>query len=460
MSTYGSISRCSKHRPDKISIRKEVDKVDNERVNPFKIIASFKHIKDRIDGNHSCAANAEAIDKLVGKYQLEGDHAYCFGGERQYAFFQSPFQAYHWASAEVLFVDIDYTGSHHFPYLFNVVCLNRITSSYMACGRALLNRQDGYSIGKALNVLVENVKKQRNDYDIVAAHKEILLDFDDAEANAFIDTFGMEVSNLLRGCEVHFLRSAMRVARKVTMHSGSVGYTVFMSIAKRISTEASKENVEKFFDVLCGLAPLDAISQQVLADNCFITSCSQVDTSHWNDTLTWAEWWRNPRILKKLNVAYSSLSTDDWFDLPSTTNPVESINRQSVPQNQKSVSLKPLVEHIYLEDRRQAILQVATNANITISYNPKKHKRNYHHKAKCSKFVASNIPVGKRAVGLRVSMEFFDDDNETTTWYKGTVISYNRKGYVVTFDGCGPEKNEVVRSLKKAVDMGELKMLT
>ena len=133
----------------------------------------------------------------------------------------------------------------------------------MACGRALLNRQDGFSIGKALNVLVENVKKQRNDYDIVAAHKEILLDFDNAEANAFIDTFGMEVSNLLRGCEVHFLCSAMRVARKVNIYSDSVGYTVFMSIAKRISTETSSENIEKFFDVLCGLAPLDVMSQQI-----------------------------------------------------------------------------------------------------------------------------------------------------------------------------------------------------
>ena len=58
-------------------------------------------------------------------------------------------------------------------------------------------------------------------------------------------------------------------------------------------------------------------------------------------------------------------------------------------------------------------------------------------------------------------MEFFDEDNdETTTWHKGTVISYDRKEYVVTFDGCGPEENEVVRSLKKAIDMGELKMLT
>ena len=104
---------------------------------------------------------------------------------------------------------------------------------------------------------------------------------------------------------------------------------------------------------------------------------------------------------------------------------------------------------MYLEDRRQAI-QVATNTKITISYNPKTHERNYRHKTKHSKLVTSNVPVGKRAVGLHVSMEFFDDDSEeTTTWYKGTVISYSRREYVVTFDG-----------FEKAIDMGKLKMLT
>jgi len=440
-------------------VRKDVDKVDNERVNPFKIIASFKHIKERIDGTNSCAANAEAIDKLVGKYQLEGDHAYCFGSERQYAFFQSPFQAFHWKSAEVLFVDIDYTGCHHFPYLFNVVCFNSVTSNYMACGRALLNRQDGLSIGRALCVLVENVKKKHSEYNISTAHKEILLDFDNAEANAFIDNFGMEVSNRLRGCEVHFLRSAMRVARKVNINPDGIGYTVFMSIVKRIPTETLRENVEKYLDVLCGLAPLGDLSQQILLDNCFITSCSQVDTTHWKDTLTWVEWWRNPRVLKKLSVAYSTLSSDDWFSLPSTTNPVESINRQSVPQNHKTVSLKPLVEHIYLEDRRQAILEVAMNANVTISYSSKKKRRNYRARKTVKQSSFGDVPVGKRAVGLRVSIEFLNEGDEGTTWYKGTVISYSRRGYIVSFDGCGPEDNEVVKSLKKAMDMGELKIL-
>ena len=62
-------------------------------------------------------------------------------------------------------------------------------------------------------------------------------------------------------------------------------------------------------------------------------------------------------------------------DLPGTTNPVESINRQRIPQNVKSVSLKPLVEHMYLEDRKHAILEIATSRNITIEFQTKVIRR-------------------------------------------------------------------------------------
>ena len=59
----------------------------------------------------------------------------------------------------IKFVDIDYTGNQHFPYLLNIVCFNKITDSYMTCGHAFLNHQDGVLIGKALSVLNTNVKK-------------------------------------------------------------------------------------------------------------------------------------------------------------------------------------------------------------------------------------------------------------------------------------------------------------
>ena len=214
--------------------RKDVEKVDNEKVNPFKVVASFPSIKQSIDGDTGDLPLVSTINTLMGKYQLDGDNAYIFGRDRQYAFFQAPFQAYEWSRAEVLFIDIDYTGCHHFKYLLNIVCLNSVTKKYMACGRALLNHQDGCSIGTALSVLTSNVKNHEPTYDIRKAHKEILLDFDDAEANAFQESFGNTVMSLIRGCSVHFMRSAMRVAKVVNSSSVSTGYSVFMAIAKRI----------------------------------------------------------------------------------------------------------------------------------------------------------------------------------------------------------------------------------
>ena len=66
--------------------------MDNERVNPFKIIASFfASIKGCVDANSAGQTHSDAIDKLVGKYQLDCDDAIVF--DRQYAIFQSPFQA-------------------------------------------------------------------------------------------------------------------------------------------------------------------------------------------------------------------------------------------------------------------------------------------------------------------------------------------------------------------------------
>ena len=95
-----------------------------------------------------------------------------------------------------MFVDIDHTGCHHFPYLLNVVCKNDVTQYYMTCGRVLINRQDGISIGKALSKLKSNVTSMYKDYNIGEKHKEILLDFDNAEANGFTQAFGKSIANI------------------------------------------------------------------------------------------------------------------------------------------------------------------------------------------------------------------------------------------------------------------------
>ena len=182
--------------------RKKVDTIDNKRVNPFKVVASFPAIKCRIDQQQGSVQESilTEVNRLIDTYQLDEDSAFSFTRDRRYAFFQAPFQAYHWCGAEALFVDVDYTGNHYFQYLLNIVCFNKITNRYIACGHALMNHQDGHSIGKALSVLSNHAKKFYPSYDITTAHKEILLDFDEAEANGFQTSFGNNVSNLFRGC--------------------------------------------------------------------------------------------------------------------------------------------------------------------------------------------------------------------------------------------------------------------
>jgi len=94
----------------------------------------------------------------------------------------------------------------------------------MACGRALMNHQDGESIGKALSVFSSNIKQFFTRYKLTSAHKEILLDFAESEANAFEESFDSGVRNLLRGCSVHFIRSAMRIVKIVNSSISSLGY--------------------------------------------------------------------------------------------------------------------------------------------------------------------------------------------------------------------------------------------
>ena len=311
--------------------RKEAEKVDCDRVNPFSIVALFPAMKNQIDRQCMILENKlSEIDMLIGTYLLDCDDAYAFSRDKRYAFFQSPFQAHHWSKADALFADIDYTGNHHFPYLFNMVC-----------GRSLMNHQDGVSIGKALKVLSCNIKHLHPRYELKAAHKEILLDFDEAEANGFKESFGEEVTSILRGCSVHFLRSAMSIAKLVNSSVASIGYQIFMSIAKLIPENPSQSIVKMAFKVLSGAEPFTNLSTNLPPPLCSIT-VGEIDTVRWNRAQTWVEWWTRPTVLKKLCKAYSSIDGDDWDELPGTNNPVESINRQSTPSNVKSVSLKPL----------------------------------------------------------------------------------------------------------------------
>ena len=46
---------------------------------------------------------------------------------------------------------------------------------------------------------------------------------------------------------------------------------------------------------------------------------------------------------------------------------------------------------------------------------------------------SDSVSSGKRAIGTHVSAEFYTDDHQDATLYKGTIIAFSKKGYLITF---------------------------
>ena len=68
--------------------KRQIDKVDSERVDPFKIVSSFPAIKSKIDQSFSSEAKSElteTINELVGTYQIASDDAYTFTRDGRFA---------------------------------------------------------------------------------------------------------------------------------------------------------------------------------------------------------------------------------------------------------------------------------------------------------------------------------------------------------------------------------------
>ena len=83
--------------------------------------------------------------------------------------------------------------------------------------------------------------------------------------------------------------------------------------------------------------------------------------------------------------AFKEMDDKDWEQGPSTTNPVESLNRQSLQEGDNI--LHALMENIYLENRLCAVKTAVCKENVTTSYKSspgkQKAKRKRTSQGKC-----------------------------------------------------------------------------
>lgn len=154
--------------------------------------------------------------------------------------------------------------------------------------------------------------------------------------------------------------------------------------------------------------------------------------------------------------AYTRRDVEDWEETSNTTNPVESINRQSFKSRN---NLNVILENIYLEDRIHAVKMAASSKDVSITYssnsNKKKTKKRKRaslvndsikendangppDKAKDIRAAKRSRRRGKGLIDAAVEVEYKEKNEDGQLcylgWLTGTITAYNfRQGYLVQF---------------------------
>ena len=137
--------------------------------------------------------------------------------------------------SESLFVllDVTFPLTHTFPYLLNVVAYNHTTLEYQVVTRVLMSKLTSAAYKAALEQILIITTNIHPEFDHGSAVKSWVVDFSEAQANGLAENLGKEkASQVIRGCNVHYMRNAEKTAVKVGVDECS--REVFKKIAFKI----------------------------------------------------------------------------------------------------------------------------------------------------------------------------------------------------------------------------------
>ena len=216
--------------------------------------------------------------------------------------------------------------------------------------------------------------------------RKILLDFDDAEYNGLTRVLGKDITEkLLRGCSVHWMRSVNKVAKLVCQSRDEEN--TFKTLARIVEDATRKVDFMEIFDILSGKKDLKNATPYVpenLKHLC--RENDDVSNDGWKKLKHWANWWTRSRHLQMFTKAYTSRDVEDWEETSNTTNPVDSINRQSF---QSRNNLNVILENIYLEDRIHAVKMAAGSKDVIITYSSNGNKKKTKKRKRASLVIES-----------------------------------------------------------------------
>lgn len=195
----------------------------------------------------------------------------------------------------------------------------------------------------------------------------VVIDWCDAEINGLGKAVGKDTAvTLLKGCNVHWIRSWQRVRDRVCSSNDSLREKkLFGLIASNIQKLPSGSTLCNAFEVLCKQKSAFCLIGRVKGftddDAKFIDN----DTN-WSAAKRWAEWWMRSEHLRMLSKDYSEMDDSVWDRCPSDTNAVERKNKDS--KEQQPQQLQNAMINLYKLDKACCSKHLAALDGSSIAY--------------------------------------------------------------------------------------------
>ena len=313
----------------------------------------------------------------------------------KYVFTMSPLMVKIASEAEFIQCDITYDELQDYPYIFNAVAFNSVSMEWMVIARIRLNKQTANAYALAFKKVFERCSSINKDFRPGSTLLGVLIDWSDAEISGLKQAVGKDVGeSLLKGCRVHWNRSCLRVADRVTKSAEEK--ELFLKICYLIPKLNSAVEVVSCFETLCGAQKARDLTNKLKSAQLSQNEVQLIDSQcDWSIAKNWAQWWARHDHLKMLSKVFSPMDSAVWERCPSTTNAVERKNKDCKTENPSS--LKMAMIKVYKLDKIACLKHIAAQKNISLSYRSRTNEARSEEAQRKRKQRQKTIPLDKTA---------------------------------------------------------------
>ena len=326
----------------------------------------MEKIADKIDNRDAINESSHEISAAYKKIGRPYMRDYAISATVTYQFIMSPLMSQLLAGADFVETDTTYNENSELAYLFNATVFGYKTMKWAIVARMRGNKEPSEFYRLAFKLMFDTCQRDHPNFKVGESLKGIIVDWSNTKAKGLREVVGEDtVECVLKGCNVHWVRSYQRVAERVNAGvlkgNKRAAVEAFCLISKHIMIVNERQYVLQLFNVLRDTSKLSLI--QHLSIPLSEEQIAIISKCNWSGASNWVEWWTRPNHLRMLCKPFTKMTSSTWNKAPRNTNGVERANSLAKDGDSEKKSLHCAMQSLYEKDK---ILHCSTLQLMTV----------------------------------------------------------------------------------------------